>query len=598
MQTVNRHMLGWLLLAGLVTVALAGCQTHQPIVIVEGAEETQAAATAFFVGQTATAEIASLPTTPTPTSTPYIRPTDDPAVDPDTVIATVAGHDITVREFRNRVRYERWSVLETLRRVAEISGLSAIDIRDPSNPMTPTVIGYLYTLADAEGFAEQVLDLMIQERIIHQEFVARQLPPNSALLNNLWMRLLQIEPSEDDSQLPDDFNERLEAFMAELAPYTDITEVDLRFILTVHSEQQTLAQIIGAEAEIDPEALQVRHILVETEEEAQEIINLLEEGADFDTLARERSIDPGAQGNGGDLGFFERGDMVPAFEQAVFSGEPGDLIGPVRTEYGYHVVEVLDREDEIRGQRILVSTETEADEILARLASGEDFDTLREAYSLESGDGDMGFVPVTAFPLTIQEQVRVADIGDVLGPVETSDGFNVIRLTDRRALRIRARHILVGTEAEAQEVMDRLSNGEDFAALAQELSLDPGAQGNGGELGFVTSDQLPEPLAEALHAAQTGEIVGPIETEYGYDVAQVTDRRPTVLTPDQYDELRALHFQNWLRRQKDAVEINDIWREAYPSDPRPADMTPYLGELEAAMNTALEAMATPSAASE
>ncbi len=80
------------------------------------------------------------------------------------------------------------------------------------------------------------------------------------------------------------------------------------------------------------------HILVENEDEAREIIQELEGGADFAELAQEKSIGPSGP-NGGDLGFFGRGQMVPEFEAAAFELEPGEFTKePVQTQFGYHVI--------------------------------------------------------------------------------------------------------------------------------------------------------------------------------------------------------------------------------------------------------------------
>lgn len=91
------------------------------------------------------------------------------------------------------------------------------------------------------------------------------------------------------------------------------------------------------------EELRASHILVETEEAAQAIIEELAAGADFATLAQERSIDPaGAQG--GDLGYFTAEEMVPTFSEAAFAMQPGDVSQePVQTEFGWHVIKVDDR---------------------------------------------------------------------------------------------------------------------------------------------------------------------------------------------------------------------------------------------------------------
>ena len=92
------------------------------------------------------------------------------------------------------------------------------------------------------------------------------------------------------------------------------------------------------------EQITASHILVETEEEASELIAELDAGADFAELAQEHSLDPGSA-NGGELGTFRRGAMVPAFEEAAFALEPGTYSSePVETQFGYHVILVSAKE--------------------------------------------------------------------------------------------------------------------------------------------------------------------------------------------------------------------------------------------------------------
>ena len=86
-----------------------------------------------------------------------------------------------------------------------------------------------------------------------------------------------------------------------------------------------------------PEEFNAAHILVETEEEAAALAEQLENGADFATLAREKSTGPSGP-NGGDLGWFTRGMMVPEFEAAVVALAPGEVSGPVQTQFGWHVI--------------------------------------------------------------------------------------------------------------------------------------------------------------------------------------------------------------------------------------------------------------------
>ena len=102
-------------------------------------------------------------------------------------------------------------------------------------------------------------------------------------------------------------------------------------------------------AEISPTQLQVwaRHILVADEQAAKDIIVRLQDGEDFATLARELSTDTGSGLNGGDLGWFGSGAMVPEFEAAAFGlKNPGDITTePVKSDFGYHIIQLIARQD-------------------------------------------------------------------------------------------------------------------------------------------------------------------------------------------------------------------------------------------------------------
>ena len=88
----------------------------------------------------------------------------------------------------------------------------------------------------------------------------------------------------------------------------------------------------------DREEVHARHILLKTKEQAIKVIALLDKGVEFEKLARTKSVGPSGA-SGGDLGFFGRGQMVPAFEKAVFNLEPGVYTTyPVETQFGWHVI--------------------------------------------------------------------------------------------------------------------------------------------------------------------------------------------------------------------------------------------------------------------
>jgi peptidyl-prolyl cis-trans isomerase C len=87
-----------------------------------------------------------------------------------------------------------------------------------------------------------------------------------------------------------------------------------------------------------------RHILVDTEEQCVDLKNQIADGADFANVAREHSQCPSGR-RGGELGTFGRGQMVKEFEDVVFSADVGVVQGPVQTQFGYHLIEVTERND-------------------------------------------------------------------------------------------------------------------------------------------------------------------------------------------------------------------------------------------------------------
>lgn len=88
--------------------------------------------------------------------------------------------------------------------------------------------------------------------------------------------------------------------------------------------------------------IRARHILVETEDEAEALLRELSDGATFEDLARDKSTGPSGP-QGGDLGYFTRGAMVPEFSEAAFVLSPGDVSAPVKTDFGWHVIKVEDK---------------------------------------------------------------------------------------------------------------------------------------------------------------------------------------------------------------------------------------------------------------
>ena len=111
---------------------------------------------------------------------------------------------------------------------------------------------------------------------------------------------------------------------------------------------------------------------------------------------------------------------------------------------------------------------------------------------------------------------------------------------------VRARHILVREEEEAIAVIARLEAGDDFAAVARDVSQDPGSARTGGDLGFFTAGRMVAPFSDAAFALEPGEVSEPVETQFGWHVIKVEERRVTPLPS--FEDMRD-QIDNFLTRQ-------------------------------------------------
>ena len=135
------------------------------------------------------------------------------------------------------------------------------------------------------------------------------------------------------------------------------------------------------------EEVHARHILVASEGEAKDIEAQLKKDADFASLAKEKSKDPGAA-EGGDLGYFTKEQMVPEFAEAAFKLEKGQTSDPVKTQFGWHIIKVEDKRlkptptfDQVKGQ---------LQNYVARRAQAEFVDNLRKSATIERLDRPAG----------------------------------------------------------------------------------------------------------------------------------------------------------------------------------------------------------------
>lgn len=166
-----------------------------------------------------------------------------------------------------------------------------------------------YQQLPANVLFEGILDQLVQQEVLAQSDAARETEGARITLENERRALLASEAVAALSQ-------------------DAVSDEDLRA-----AYDERFAEFEG-ETQYN-----AAHILVETEEEAQAVKDELDGGADFATLAQERSTGPSGS-NGGDLGWFSAGQMVAPFQEAVETLEPGAVSGPVETQFGWHIVKL------------------------------------------------------------------------------------------------------------------------------------------------------------------------------------------------------------------------------------------------------------------
>lgn len=178
---------------------------------------------------------------------------------------------------------------------------------------------------------------------------------------------------------------------------------------------------------------------------AEEVLAELRGGANFEVLARRHSDDPGSREQGGDLGWFRRGRMVPAFENVVYSMRPGQTSGIVETDFGYHII----RLDRVRGterqaRHILIRPELSeldeqrawerADSIATAAREGASFAELIRRYP-STGENRVERIPLDRLPPVYASTLADGTAGQIVGPFEeaspTGSRWVVVRLNER-----------------------------------------------------------------------------------------------------------------------------------------------------------------------
>ena len=204
--------------------------------------------------------------------------------------------------------------------------------------ITQQEIDDIYAQARAqfpEVTREQVLQQKIEEIVLLQEARRKGIAADESAVQQrveTWLGQLRTAFSEEQLQ------QRLQSQGITLEELTQKNAEILRkqsvINALIHQE------VLQKESVLLPERVRASHILVENESEALGLKKEIDAGADFGEIAAQKSIDPSAALNQGELGYFTRGQMVPEFEDAAFAGKAGEIVGPVHTQFGFHLIRI------------------------------------------------------------------------------------------------------------------------------------------------------------------------------------------------------------------------------------------------------------------
>jgi peptidyl-prolyl cis-trans isomerase D len=379
--------------------------------------------------------------------------------------------------------------------------------------------------------------------------------------------LAETEILEDDARA---------AFDATAEDYRRDEERTIRYLLVETSRLRRTLPVEDAELKsyydqhldefLEGEQANARHILIRVAPDATEIdrgeaelrangvAQIARAGGDFAAIAAEHSEDPGSKDNGGDLGWFGRGQMVSEFEDAVFSAKPGEIIGPIQSQFGYHIIKIEgfrpehqqpfeEVQEQIRFRVLEERAVTEAEaraEVLARRLLSEAPETVDQWQAV--ADEDEAVVLNQSPPFSageaiagasdgpeLADQAFAASVGDIEGPVAVPRGWIVWQLAEIRPegipsfedvrieveQKLRRERALGLASEQGRLVADRWRRGEDGSTLAAEFgsTVTEAREHRRGQV--VGSLGVMPDLDQAVFTAGEGEVIGPIEAGIG-----------------------------------------------------------------------------------
>jgi peptidyl-prolyl cis-trans isomerase D len=343
----------------------------------------------------------------------------------------------------------------------------------------------------------------------------------------------------------------------------------------VHAEHILFMTVGKTDAEVD-----------EIKKKADDVLKQAKKGGKFDELAKKYSEDPGSKDKGGDLGWLVQGQTVPEFEKAAFSLQPGTISDLVKTQYGFHIIKVLEKEtahtkpfeevkDSIRTPLTLNKADDEANKIADQLAaavrksSKTPLSDLARDYHLELAETRPIAVTDPLLELGNSNEVKEAIFrlreGEVSQPIRTDRGYVVLSLKqilpshqgtldevrDKIVAALKQQKSVELARSKADELSKRAKAGEKFDVAAKALGLDPKVSEDVSRAGSISGVGSGKQIGPAFNM-KVGEVSAPqsigsnwlvyrVESKIEANMADF-DRQKKDLTDQVLNEKRSLAY--------------------------------------------------------
>jgi peptidyl-prolyl cis-trans isomerase D len=323
-----------------------------------------------------------------------------------------------------------------------------------------------------------------------------------------------------------------------------------------------------------PNRVHVEHILLmtvgtgktdaevdEIKKKAQDILNQAKKGANFEDLAKKYSEDPGTKDKGGDLGWIIQGQTVAEFEKAAFSLPKGSISDLVKTQYGFHILKIIDKEpahtktfdevkDSIRVNLVQNGTEKEANDIADKLSQAirqsnkVSLDDLVNQYHLSVGETRPVAATDSLIELGNSPEVKVSDAifrlrqGELSLPVHTDRGYLILsvkqilpahqgsldEVRDKVTADLKQEKASTEARTKSDELVKRLKSGEKFEAAAKALGLEAKTSDEFARAGSISNVASGKQLAAAFQL-KNGDVGPPLNLGANWLVYKVVDKQ-------------------------------------------------------------------------